>query len=133
MFNGEARSYIDNALGGSGNDSITGNAIANNLNGGGGNDTLTGAGSNDTIVGGTGTDTIVFSGNRSSYLISYNSGTQTFTVTDQRGGSPDGIDTVTGVESFQFANGVYASSALAVPNQAPVVTIPSANVAASAG
>ena len=42
LFNGDARSYIDNAIGGSGNDIIIGNAIANTLNGGGGNDTLTG-------------------------------------------------------------------------------------------
>jgi hypothetical protein len=28
LFKGDARSYIDNAIGGSGNDSIAGNAIA---------------------------------------------------------------------------------------------------------
>jgi Ca2+-binding RTX toxin-like protein len=133
LFNGDVRSYIDNAIGGSGNDSITGNAIANNLNGGGGNDTLTGGGGNDTIVGGTGTDVVVFTGNRANYLISYAAGTQTFTVTDQRGGSPDGVDTVTGVENFQFADGIFASTALTTQNHAPVMTVSSANVAATAG
>ena len=44
LFNDDARSYIDNAIGGSGNDTIIGNAIANTLNGGNGNDTLTGGG-----------------------------------------------------------------------------------------
>ena len=43
LFNNDARSYIDNAIGGSGNDSLTGNVIANSLYGGGGNDTLSGA------------------------------------------------------------------------------------------
>ena len=77
----------------------------------------------------------MFSGNRADYLISYNAATQTFTVTDQRGGSPEGTDTVTGVENFQFADGVLASSTIATPavNHAPVVTIPPGNVSASAG
>jgi serralysin len=88
LFNGDARSYIDNAIGGSGNDSITGNAIANALTGGGGNDTLTGGGGNDALTGGSGTDTAVYTGNQANYLVSYNAGTQTFTVTDQRGGTP---------------------------------------------
>ncbi|WP_439361155.1 M10 family metallopeptidase C-terminal domain-containing protein [Bradyrhizobium sp. DASA03007] len=112
LYNGDARSYIDNAIGGSGNDTILGNAIANTLNGGSGNDTLTGGGGNDTIIGGSGTDIALFSGNQSNYAVSYNSATQTFTLVDQRSGSPDGTDTVTGVESFQFADGTVTSAAL---------------------
>ncbi|MCK1408089.1 CARDB domain-containing protein [Bradyrhizobium sp. 76] len=105
LYNNDGRSLIDNAIGGSGNDTIIGNAIANALNGGGGNDTITGGGGNDTIIGGAGTDTAIYSGNRSSYSILYNSATQTFTIVDQRSSSPDGTDTVTGVEYFQFADG----------------------------
>ncbi|MGY8633284.1 M10 family metallopeptidase C-terminal domain-containing protein [Bradyrhizobium sp. 14AA] len=112
LYNGDARSYIDNATGGSGNDTILGNAIANVLNGGGGNDTITGGGGNDTIVGGAGSDTAVYSGSRTSYAITYNATTQTFTLIDQRSGSPDGTDTVTGVEYFQFAGVTVASSTL---------------------
>ena len=112
LYNNDARSYIDNAIGGAGNDSLNGNAIANNLNGGAGDDVLCGAAGNDTIIGGSGTDTAVFTGNEASYHITYNSGTQTFTVVDQRSGSPDGFDNVTGVENFQFADGMFASSAL---------------------
>lgn len=115
LYNGDTRSYIDNATGGSGNDTIIGNAIANVLTGGSGNDTITGGGGSDTIVGGAGTDTAVYSGNRANYSISYNSGTQIFTLTDQRSGSPDGTDTVTGVESFQFADGTVAGASLAPP------------------
>ncbi|WP_025037559.1 M10 family metallopeptidase C-terminal domain-containing protein [Bradyrhizobium sp. DOA9] len=112
LYNGDARSYIDNATGGSGNDTIIGNAIANALNGGGGNDKITGGAGNDTIIGGTGTDTAVYAGSRSSYTVSYNAATQTFTLVDLRGGSPDGTDTVTGVEYFQFGDGTIASSSL---------------------
>jgi serralysin len=110
LYNGDTRSLIDNATGGSGNDTIIGNAIANVLNGGSGNDTITGGGGNDTIIGGAGTDTAVYSGNEASYSFSYNSSTATFTITDLRAGSPDGTDTVTGVEYFQFADGTFASS-----------------------
>ncbi|MHC2577082.1 serralysin [Bradyrhizobium diazoefficiens] len=115
LYNNDARSYIDNAIGGSGNDTIVGNAIANTLNGGFGNDTITGGGGNDTILGGAGTDTAVYSGSRSSYSVSYNSATQTFTVTDLRGSLFDGTDTITGVEYFQFADQTVASATLTGP------------------
>ncbi|WFU75660.1 M10 family metallopeptidase C-terminal domain-containing protein [Bradyrhizobium sp. CB2312] len=112
LYNGDARSYIDNATGGFGNDTIIGNIIANVLNGGAGNDTITGGGGNDTIIGGAGADTVVYSGSELSYGITYSSSTQTFTISDLRSGSPDGNDTVTGVEQFQFADGTISSAAL---------------------
>uniref|UniRef100_UPI00138AC53E M10 family metallopeptidase C-terminal domain-containing protein n=1 Tax=Bradyrhizobium genomosp. I (2014) TaxID=2683269 RepID=UPI00138AC53E len=112
LYNGDARSYIDNAIAGSGNDTIVGNAIANALNGGGGNDTITGGAGNDTINGGSGTDTAVYSGSQASYTISYNAAAQTFTLTDLRSGSPDGTDTVAAVEYFQFGDGTAGSASL---------------------
>lgn len=115
LYNGDVRSYIDNATGGSGNDTIIGNAIANVLKGGGGNDTITGGGGNDTVDGGAGTDTVVYSGNKANYAVTYNSSTQTFSLVDLRSGSPDGTDTVTNLEYFQFADGTLSSSALANP------------------
>ena len=112
LFNGDLRSLIDNAIGGSGNDTLIGNVIANVLTGGSGNDTLMGNGGNDTINGGQGTDTAVYSGNKANYQITYSAATQTFTLVDTRGGTPDGTDTVTGVESFQFQDGVYTAASL---------------------
>ena len=47
---------IENGTGGSGNDIITGNDLANVLIGNGGADTINGAGGNDTINGGAGVD-----------------------------------------------------------------------------
>jgi hypothetical protein len=111
LYNGDPHSYIDNAIGGAGNDTLKGNAIANSLDGGAGDDTLAGGGGNDTIIGGSGTDTAVFSGSEASYSILYNAATASFTVADQRAGTPDGSDTVTGVENFQFSDGTFASSA----------------------
>ncbi|EJN12861.1 Peptidase M10 serralysin Matrixin like protein [Bradyrhizobium sp. YR681] len=113
LYNNDVRSYIDNAIGGSGNDTILGNAIANVLNGGSGDDTLTGGGGNDAIIGGSGNDTVVYSGNEANYVIVYNSATQTFTISDQRSGTPDGTDTITGVEYFQFADGTVTNATLA--------------------
>ncbi|MET4419006.1 FG-GAP-like repeat-containing protein [Bradyrhizobium sp. RT3a] len=112
LYNNDARSYIDNAIGGSGNDTILGNVVANLLNGGSGNDTITGGGGNDAIIGGAGTDTAVYSANRASYIVSYDASTLTFTLSDLRFGSPDGTDTVKGVEYFQFAGAAVASSTL---------------------
>ena len=50
---------IENATGGSGNDTLTGNAAANSLSGGNGNDTLSGLAGNDSLNGGNGNDTLV--------------------------------------------------------------------------
>jgi serralysin len=53
--------WIENAIGGGGNDTITGNILNNVLDGRGGNDTLTGAGGHDTFVYGVsyGADTVM--------------------------------------------------------------------------
>ena len=47
---------VENAVGGTGNDTINGNAVANLLEGGSGNDSLSGGGGNDTLIGGAGRD-----------------------------------------------------------------------------
>jgi Ca2+-binding RTX toxin-like protein len=100
----------DTLTGTAGNDTISGLGGNDILNGQGGDDTLNGGGGNDTINGGTGNDTAVFTGTQASYTITYNSATQTYTVTDTRAGSPDGIDTITGVENFRFSDGTVLSS-----------------------
>jgi serralysin len=52
--------WIENAIGGGGNDTLIGNSLANRIEGRGGNDTLTGGGGKDTFVYGLncGNDTI---------------------------------------------------------------------------
>lgn len=47
---------IENAIGGSGNDTLTGNDANNQLTGGGGNDVLIGGGGADRLTGGAGAD-----------------------------------------------------------------------------
>jgi serralysin len=51
---------VENAFGGSGNDLLIGNAVANLLKGGAGNDIIYGGGGADTLWGGAGADTFVF-------------------------------------------------------------------------
>lgn len=60
---------IENATGGSGNDTLTGNTAANLLNGNAGADTLNGGDGNDTLIGGDGAD--VMNGGNGSDTVSY--------------------------------------------------------------
>ncbi len=68
-LNLKSASAFENAIGGSGNDILTGNTLANTLNGKAGNDILTGnegvdiltgGAGNDSLIGGQGNDTYVF-------------------------------------------------------------------------
>jgi len=61
LFEGNLRSIIENATGGSGNDIIRGNQVSNVLQGGGGgNDRIYSEGGNDRIDGGNGNDTVYY-------------------------------------------------------------------------
>lgn len=51
---------VENAIGGSGNDLLLGNAAANILEGGAGNDIIYGGGGGDSLWGGAGADTFVY-------------------------------------------------------------------------
>ncbi|CAN7414527.1 M10 family metallopeptidase [Pararhizobium sp. LjRoot235] len=56
LHDGDTRSLIENAKGGSGNDQITGNQAANSLLGNSGNDTLKGEDGSDVLIGASGAD-----------------------------------------------------------------------------
>lgn len=69
QWNGDTRSLIENAVGGSGNDTLVGNDVGNSLDGRGGNNTfygfgggdyITASGSTNIALGGEGTDQIYF-------------------------------------------------------------------------
>jgi serralysin len=106
LYNGDVRSLIENAVGGSGSDTIIGNQAANVLTGNAGNDKLTGAQGNDTLDGGSGTDTVIFSGARSQYAITWHSD-GAIEISDLRAGAPDGVDVVRNTEAYQFADRLY--------------------------
>jgi hypothetical protein len=95
---------IENAIGGKGNDSLVGNAMANVLQGGGGNDMLN---------GGDGFDTAVFSGARDRYTIATQNGLTV--VTDSTG--IDGTDVLAHIEQLRFADqSVTLVAAAALPS-----------------
>ncbi len=86
---------IENAIGGAGADTITGNTANNALKGNAGN---------DTINGGTGTDTAVFSGAKAGYSIT-GLGTASVTVTDTNiADGDDGTDTLSSIEFLEFTD-----------------------------
>jgi serralysin len=78
---------IENAVGGSGNDTIYGNDA---------NNTLRGNAGNDAIDGGLGTDYAVFSGVRAAYTLTALGGTSV------QVSGPDGVDILTNIEYLVF-------------------------------
>jgi serralysin len=69
QYNGDVRSLIENANGGSGNDRIVGNNANNTLRGNSGNDYLDGGIGNDYLDGGTGTDAMVGGTGNDTYIV----------------------------------------------------------------
>ena len=77
------------------------------LIGGSGDDRLRGGPGNDTLVGGPGTDTAVYSAEPSEYSVTVDdSGTpdpsDDVTTVEHLGAGPDGRDTLTGIELFEW-------------------------------
>jgi serralysin len=97
---------IDTAVGGSGNDSFTVNGDA------------------DTINGGGGTNTAVFSGNRASYTLSKSGSNILATNT-----STSVTDTLTNVQTLQFADMSVAASSIACYVAGTLVATPGGEVA----
>jgi Ca2+-binding RTX toxin-like protein len=100
---------IENVVGGSGSDTITGSAVANVLDGGAGNDTITGGAGNDTIIGGAGTDTLIVAGLQATYSIVTSNGTVSVVDNAPTVDGNDGTDVVRGIERVQFRNGTVVS------------------------
>ncbi len=113
LYQKDARSLIENAIGGNGNDTISGNQGNNRLQGGAGIDTLKGGTGNDVLIGGTGTDlldggsgidTVDFSGAAAGVSLSLQRGG---TLGDAAGDTFRSIERVIGTA---FADNVTGSS-----------------------
>ena len=118
---------IENAFGGDGNDTITGNVGANVLVGNGGNDAFTGGGGADMIQGGAGTDTASYTGTLLATAITAVVDADPTTAGSQSGwqvsAGAEGTDLLTGVEKVNdgaghhfllVGNGGYATIQAAV-------------------
>ena len=88
--------WIENAKGGGGNDTITGNNKGNEITGNGGNDTIDGSG---------GVDMAIYDEAYTNYAVSNASGT--VTVSHTGGSADEGIDTLTNIEFLKFSDGIY--------------------------
>lgn len=89
-------SVIENYIGGTGTDTVTGSVGDNNIDGGAGNDTLRGSGGNDTILGGAGADTL--------YGDAGNDSLDGGVLSDNLYGG-DGNDTLLGQDGFDVLDG----------------------------
>jgi Ca2+-binding RTX toxin-like protein len=107
----------DLLFGSSSDDSIAGGLGDDDLYGLRGNDILVGGAGNDLIDGGVDIDIAVYSGNRSDYTVTFNVADQSYTVTDNRAGSPDGTDILNAIEIVRFADGDFSPAAII--NHAP--------------
>jgi len=92
LYEGDARSLIENALGGSGSDVIKGNSANNTLQGNLGNDSLYGSRGNDRLFGGSGNDKLY--GQGGSDILTGGSGADTFVFMYRSDSSPSSRDTI---------------------------------------
>ncbi|MDB5903281.1 MAG: peptidase [Betaproteobacteria bacterium] len=106
LHDGDLRSLIENATGGAGNDTLTGNELANTLVGNAGDDLLFGDSGNDILDGGAGSDRLFggagldiarFSAAHGAYVVARSGVTVTIA-------GADGTDTLDGVERLQFTD-----------------------------
>jgi serralysin len=120
LANGNEASLIENAIGGGGNDSITGNNAGNILYGNDGNDRLDGLSGNDLLVGGNGRDTLVGGDGRDTLdggadvdTALFGRGFGTYTHSFRAGAllvtgpGPEGTDTLISIERLAFADGGF--------------------------
>jgi hypothetical protein len=112
LFNNNTASLIENAVGGSGNDTLIGNVADNHLTGGAGNDTLDGV---------AGSNTAVYSGASTDYSWVQNAD-GSWTVTDLGSGFSEGIDTLMNIQTLKFNDTVVSLDGTPVINHAPQAT-----------
>jgi Ca2+-binding RTX toxin-like protein len=115
-------SNIENLIGGSGNDVLTGDSLANRLEGGAGDDILTGGGGKDVLDGGTGIDTADYSDKTTSVVVVLSGATSVSVkvngvnedtirnIENLIGGS--GNDTLTGDQNANFFRGGLGADVL---------------------
>ncbi len=114
---------IENVIGGSGSDTITGSALDNRLEGGAGADTLTGGAGNDVLIGGDGDDTLTggigadnFSGGAGFDTLSYaGAAAGTNFSTASIGGVSAGA-TVIAAATVRTMNGVFVHLGTTAPS-----------------
>lgn len=126
---------FENAVGGDGDDTLIGNALANVLwgcrgndllDGGTGDDTLKGGAGDDTLIGGLGLDTALFDGLWTSFTFSWEA--DWLLLFDGTG--REGNDRLHGIERLIFADTTVWVTDLLPPPPAPLAPPPEPNAPA---
>jgi Ca2+-binding RTX toxin-like protein len=104
-----------------------------------GNDTLSGVGladdifegleGNDTLNGGDGVDKAIYSGYASDYTVTYNATTDEYTITDNRSGSPDGVDVLKDIEQVEFGDGTLVEGGDQLVAADSIIEVPASGTA----
>jgi Ca2+-binding RTX toxin-like protein len=94
---------IENAVGGGGDDSLTGSTGNNQLDGGNDNDTLDGGSGNDTLLGGAGNDSLV--GGVGTDTAVFGTGNNTVNLGTAPHNTGEGTDTLSGIENLIGGSG----------------------------
>lgn len=104
----------DLIVGAAGDDALTGTDGSDRIVGMAGADTIAGGIGDDEVRGGDGADTMTFSSALADTQVSYDADSDSFTLTDLTAadGVDEGVDRVTGVETFQFSDGAVTASEL---------------------
>ena len=95
---------IENFIGGSGDDKLGGDSLANVIAGLAGKDILTGGAGNDILDGGAGNDIAVYSVARSGASVRFDTAARKLVVN----AGADGTDTLVNVEQVRFSDGLYS-------------------------
>ncbi|PXX14766.1 Ca2+-binding RTX toxin-like protein [Nitrosomonas ureae] len=92
---------LGNYIGTPGNDELVGGVD---------DDLFTGGAGNDILIGGSGNDIAIYSGNQADYEFSINSSGQIIVHDINLANGDEGEDTLSGIETFRFANGDVQNS-----------------------
>jgi Ca2+-binding RTX toxin-like protein len=108
---------IENVVGGSGDDTITDGAGANQLDGGAGNDTfiLTADNTRDTLIGGANSDTVDYSAHTANLTVTLNGNTAA--IVTGSGSTNANSDQITAIENFVGGSGADTITGDAGVNQ----------------
>jgi serralysin len=117
LYQNNTASLIENAVGGTGNDTLkgnqanntlTGNAGADSLFGFDGDDSLVGGLGNDRLDGGNGTDYCIINATFAACTVTYDANTQTYLLVNGTFGS----DTLKNIEFITFSDGTRSITSL---------------------
>ncbi|MDB5823804.1 MAG: hypothetical protein JWR21_2508, partial [Herminiimonas sp.] len=105
--NGDTDTFtgVENITAGSGNDTLMGDAAANQLDGGSGNDRISGGAGNDVLIGGAGIDTLDYSASTNAVIVNMSAAAVGAVAANTASDGTGGTDTLSGFETILGGSG----------------------------